>query len=259
MLSTLARLAGEAAVDLGRRGVGGRRFDVALFRSDGHVARLTVETAAPTRDPALVERLLRERIDALADPLDPGFGYDLVRLTVPVSEALAPAQLRLEGGTLADSELAALIDRLVTRLGRNRVRRFARADSHIPEQASFTLPVADAARLPLVALEPGEPPLRPLHLFEPPQRIEVLAEVPDGPPVQFRWRRTHHRVARFEGPERIAAEWWQRQGGYHEGKSGLTRDYYRVEDASGRRFWLFRHGLYGERTNPGWYMHGLFA
>ena len=259
MLATLTRLTGEAAVDLGQRGVGGRRFDIALFRSDGHVARLTVETAAPTRDPALVERLLRERIDALADPLDPGFGYDLVRLAVPVSEALAPAQLRLEGGTLADSELAALIDRLVTRLGRNRVRRFARADSHIPEQASFTLPVADAARLPPVALEPGEPPLRPLHLFEPPQRIEVLAEVPDGPPVQFRWRRTHHRVTRFEGPERIASEWWQRQGGYEDGKNGLTRDYYRVEDASGRRFWLFRHGLYGERTNPGWYMHGLFA
>jgi protein ImuB len=41
---------------------------------------------------------------------------------------------------------------------------------------------------------------------------------------------------------------------------GLTRDYFRIEDVRGRRFWIFRHGLYGtERQNPGWYMHGLFA
>jgi protein ImuB len=28
----------------------------------------------------------------------------------------------------------------------------------------------------------------------------------------------------------------------------------------GRRFWIFRHGLYGtEKANPDWYIHGLFA
>ena len=100
----------------------------------------------------------------------------------------------------------------------------------------------------------GEPPQRPLHLFDPPQRIEVTAEVPDGPPRQFRWRRTLHDVTRFEGPERIAPEWWR------DRPATLTRDYYRIEDARGRRFWVFRHGLYGqEERDPGWYMHGLFA
>jgi protein ImuB len=103
--------------------------------------------------------------------------------------------------------------------------------------------------------EPGEPPLRPIHLFDPPHRIEVMAEVPDGPPRRFKWRRTMHEVARHEGPERIAAEWWRRADG-----AGLTRDYYRVEDVRGRRFWLFRHGLYGtEKAHPDWYLHGLFA
>jgi protein ImuB len=254
-LETVARLVSEAAVELGRRGVGGRRFAIALFRSDGHVARVAIETGAPTRDPALVTRLLRERIDALADALDPGFGYDLIRLVVPFAEPLSPAQLKLEGGTLSDGAFAALVDRLVARLGRNRVRRFAASDTHIPEQASFTLPATDAPPLALPPPDPGEPPLRPLHLFDPPQRIDVIAQVPDGPPHRFRWRRSLHDVTRYEGPERIAAEWWRRRGG-----PGLTRDYYRVEDAAGRRFWVFRHGLYGtEAADPRWYLHGLFA
>jgi protein ImuB len=256
MLTTIARLVEEAAVTLSERGVGGRQFSVALFRSDGHVARLSVETGQPVRDPAILDRLFRERIDALADPLDPGFGYDMIRLAVHVVEALAPEQLRLDGCKVADRELAALIDRLGTRLGRNRVRRFAAIDTHIPEQTALEFPaVAMRERSAWPIPDVGEPPLRPIHLFDPPHRIEVIAEVPDGPPRRFKWRRAMHEVARHEGPERIAAEWWMRRD-----NSGLTRDYYRVEDVRGRRYWLFRHGLYGnEKAHPDWYLHGLFA
>ena len=260
-LATLDHLMTEAGARLNERGLGGRAFAAALFRSDGHVARLAVETAAPTRDARVLGRLLRERIDALTDPLDPGFGYDLIRLAVPVAEPLAPQQLQLDGGTVAEGELAALIDRLTARLGRERVRRFASNDTHIPEQAALELPVADRApQNSWNAPEPGEPPLRPVHLFDPPHRIQVTAEVPDGPPRRFRWRQSQHDVMRYEGPERIAAEWWRRGEGHKPGKGGLTRDYYRVEDARGRRFWVFRHGLYGdEAINPDWYLHGVFA
>jgi len=261
VLGTLEQLAAKAAVTLAERHNGGRMFEASLFRSDGHVARLTIETGAPTRDPALLNRLFRERIEALRDPLDPGFGYDLIRLGVPRTEPLGPAQLRLEGGAIADVELGALLDRLGVRLGHNRLRRLALGDSHIPEQAAFDLPLsAPAPPACWPALEPGAPPLRPLHLFDPPQRIQVLAEVPDGPPHRFQWRRATHDVVRYEGPERIAAEWWQRKKGHIPGQNGLTRDYYRVEDARGRRFWVFRHGLYGsEKVTPDWYLHGLFA
>jgi len=260
-LATLDDLARRAAITLSEAGTGGRRFEAALFRSDGHIARLGIETGHPTRDPAILDRLFHERIDALADPLDPGFGYDLIRLAVPITEPLAPEQLTLEGGTVADTELVLLLDRLATRLGKNRVRRFASVDTHIPEQAAFELPVAEAAPVNMwPPCEPGEPPLRPIHIFDPPHRIEVLAEVPDGPPRRFRWRRAQHDVTRFEGPERIAAEWWCRKDGHEPGKGGLTRDYYRIEDARGRRFWVFRHGLYGqEKPNPDWFLHGLFA
>jgi protein ImuB len=254
-LATLAALAETLAKDLRERSEGGRRFEAALFRSDNHVARLAIETGQPTRDSALVIRLIRERIDALADPLDPGFGYDSIRLAVTHVEPLASAQLALVGGSVADSEVAALLDRLAARLGKGRVRRFVAADTHIPEQAVLELPVADSALRPWSAPEPGEPPLRPLHLFDPPHRIQVIADVPDGPPRRFQWRKGQHHIVAHEGPERIASEWWRRADG-----KGLTRDYYRVEDARGRRFWVFRHGLYGiERAHPDWYLHGLFA
>lgn len=255
-LQVIGELAGDASRALEERSAGGRQFDVRLYRSDGAVRDLAVETSLPMRDPAMLMRLFGERVTSLADPIDPGFGFDMIRLAVPAFEPLGACQLRLEGGAVPREALAALVDRLGARLGRGRIRRFGLRDTHIPEQSVLTLPAVDAAspaRWP--AATPGEPPLRPLHLFDPPQRIEVVAEVPDGPPHRFRWRRTLHEVRRYEGPERIAAEWWK-QGG----KPGLTRDYYRVEDARGRRFWIFRHGLYGtEKNDPAWYVHGLFA
>jgi protein ImuB len=251
----LAELTEEAVETLAERGKGGRHFRTTFFRSDGLARALAVETGHPTRDGALVMRLFAERMDALRDPLDPGFGFDMIRLAVPRVEPLGPAQFRLEGGAVREAALDALTDRLGTRLGRDRVRRYRPADTHIPEQAQLELPAADAPPpLPWPAPAPGEPVLRPFYLFDPPQPIEVIAEVPDGPPHQFRWRRAIHAVRRYEGPERIAAEWWRRRD-----NGGLTRDYYRVEDGLGRRYWLFRHGLYEEKADPRWYIHGVFA
>lgn len=259
-IEVLGELAGDAARQLEEKGEGGRRFEAFFFRSDGLVRLLAVETSRPNRDPALLMRLMNERVEGLSDPIDPGFGFDLIRLTVPVTEPLAVTQLKLEGGAAREAEVAALIDRLSTRLGRDRVRRLVPKDTHIPEQMQLELPAVEAGQA--AASWPkspsGEPPLRPLHLFDPPQSIEVIAEVPDGPPRGFRWRRKFHEVRRFEGPERIASEWWKRRDGA-SGKGGLTRDYYRIEDARGRRFWVFRHGLFKEKPDPKWYLHGLFA
>ena len=256
-LAVLAEMMGEAAEELERRHEGGRRFEVRLFRADGLVQRLRVETGKPTRDTAVLGRLFRERIDTLADPLDPGFGYDMIRLDVVAAERLEAAQLKLEGGEAQVPEVDALVDRLSTRLGRARVRRFTPRDSHMPEQAELMLPAIEPASpaAAWLSVEPGEPPSRPIYLFDPPQPIEsIAAETPDGPPARFRWRRTVHDVARAEGPERIAGEWWRR----HD-TPVPTRDYFRIEDRRGRRFWIFRHGLYSETESPRWYLHGLFA
>lgn len=261
VMIVLGELAAEACRELDERGLGGRGFVVALFRSDGAVRRLRVESGQPTRDPGTIVRLFDERIEALADPIDPGFGFDAIRFVVIASDPLLPANPRLDGDERAGAAVEELIDRLSTRLGPRRVIRFAPRDSHVPEQAAMEFPArVDRTAQPWPKLEPREPPLRPLHLFDPPQRVLVTAEVPDGPPLQFRWRRNLHVIARCEGPERIAGEWWRRRGGHESGKGGLTRDYYRVEDVRGRRFWLFRHGLHEvETSDPSWFLHGIFV
>lgn len=256
-LAAIAGLAATTCAQLEQRREGGRDFAARLFRSDGATVDLRVESGLALRDPDRVMRLFAEQVAALADPIDPGFGFDLIRLAVLRTEPLAEAQLELHGGSVSDEAVGALIDRLSARLGRARIQRFAQRDSHIPEQAALALPAVAApspARWPV--LSSGDPPLRPLHLFDPPQPVDVVAPLPDGPPRRFRWRRGLHEVTRCEGPERIAAEWWHGD----LGERGLTRDYYRVEDARGRRFWLFRNGLQEtECADPRWYIHGLFA
>lgn len=252
----VVRLITDAGRMLEQRGEGGRAFEISFFRSDGAVRRLLIETGRPSRDVKAILRLYRERIEALTDPLDPGFGFDAVRLAVPVCEPLNVHQPSLDGRAVEDEAVADLVDRLVTRFGRDRVLRFVAQDSHDPRREAKAVPAVApiAARVAWPAPEPNGPPSRPIQLFEPPQPIETLAQVPDGPPLRFRWRRVLHEIARAEGPERIAPEWWR------DNPSEPTRDYYRVEDAQGRRFWLFRAGLYErEEGPPRWFLHGLFA
>ena len=171
------------------------------------------------------------------------------------SEPLREKQQGLGGRRVVADSITALVDRLIARFGRQNVRRFTACDTHDPQRAARIVPYLSAepgGAFPTP--ESGQPPARPLTLFDPPQPIEALAEVPDGPPLRFRWRRALHEVARAEGPERIAPEWWR------DGKAAGTRDYYRIEDDKGRRFWLFREGLFEDGAPPPrWFLHGLFA
>jgi protein ImuB len=100
---------------------------------------------------------------------------------------------------------------------------------------------------------------RPLHLLASPEPVEVIAPVPDGPPVLFRWRRTRYLIARCEGPERIGPEWWLTHGGHGAEQLSRIRDYYRVEDNDGLRFWMYREGFYRPDRPPRWYLHGMFG
>lgn len=255
--SILARLAARAATRLTRLGLGGRRFTASLFRTDGACQQLGIESGRPTRDPAAITALFAERIAGLADPLDPGFGYDRFTLEVGAAEPLAAAQPALDGDAGSGPALDALIDRLSIRFGADRLLRLQPVDRHLPERAQRRSPARSSAAMPWPAAPPGETPMRPLFLLDPPELVEVLAEVPEGPPRRFRWRRRQHRIALAEGPERIAPEWWRSRSGALD--SGHSRDYWRVEDGEGRRFWLFRAGFYGADAPPRWYMHGLFA
>ncbi len=241
---------------LEERGQGARMLEASFFRSDGIVRRIAIETARPLREAQTIAKLFRMRLDALHDPLDPGFGFDLVRLGALHAERLVPESVGLETRPDEDKEIAFLIDRLAARFGSHRILAFQPQDTHIPEAAGVAVP-AQHVRESKLSFEPrldGEAPRRPLRMLERPEPIDVMAQVPDGPPLRFRWRRALHAVRLAEGPERIAMEWWRHQS------PQPTRDYFRVEDEAGRRFWLYRDGLYGrEPFTPRWYVHGLFA
>lgn len=243
----------EAMGWLEQRRLGGRAFAVAFFRIDGATRRITVRTGRVTRDVPGVMRLFRERLAALTNPLDAGFGFDQLRLTVPVTQALMPVQPGFEAERRDHEDLDRLIDRLTARLGPEAVGRFEPVESHLPERAARLVWAGRRqGQTAWPARDPASPPSRPFQMFDPPQSIETVSLAPDGPPARFRWRRVTHAIVRAEGPERISAEWWR-------GHGHRTRDYYRLEDRQGRRFWVFRAGLYGEEREPSWYIHGLFA
>jgi protein ImuB len=256
VLGTIEKLARELSLTMERRGEGARLLQAALFRTDGKVYRFDAKAGEPLRDPARIRRLFSERFVAIGDECDPGFGYDMVRLSALTVERLDPVQAGLARDDHR-AELAHLVDRLSARFGAARVSRLSPRDTHIPEFAEQAVPAQMAQES--FAVQPVEQdslaPTRPIRLFARPEVIEALAEVPDGPPVRFKWRFITHDVVAVEGPERIAMQWWRDDAG-----RVLTRDYFRVESRQGMRAWLYRDGLYGSATkNPKWFLHGLFA
>jgi protein ImuB len=271
VLGTVERLAARLTFALERRGDGARRIELTLFRTDGAVRHIAAGTSRPLRDAGDIRALFVERLAALADAFDPGFGFDMARLSVVVAEPCPPEQIGI-GSDEDAAEVGRLVDRLSARLGSQRVRRLIAQDSHIPELAAATVPAQ------MTGTDPGwdafrryraeaELAPRPLRLLTRPEPIEAVAEVPDGPPLRFRWRRALHEVIAAEGPERIEGAWWSEHGGGPL-RTGLARDYFRVEDKSGLRFWLFRAGLYRDLMRgdlapgagaPTWFLHGTFA
>lgn len=265
VLAITERLAARLVLALERRGDGARRIELMLFRTDGDVRRIAAGTSRPLRDPEEIRALFVERLAALADAFDPGFGFDMARLAVLTAEPCPPEQIGI-GGAEDAAELGRMVDRLSARLGAQRVRRLIAQDSHIPELAAVAAPAQTAphdngwAAFRQHRADTDLAP-RPLRLLAQPEPIEAIAEVPDGPPLRFIWRRAHHQIVAAEGPERIEGAWWREHGGHPSGN--LARDYFRVEDKNGLRFWLFRAGLYRERIAgapmPTWYLHGTCA
>ena len=301
---TIARLTTEMAALLQKHGDGARRLEVMLFRVDGVSFRIAAGASRPTRAADAMAALFDERLKLGVDERDVAFGFDVVRLSVMEAARLdeaAPALDRRQG----EEDLARLVDRLGARLGEGAVRRIALADAHLPEQAAIDSPVGheEGPRRSTAIWNPtraeDEPADRPILLFARPEPIETLASLPDGPPVRFRWRRVLHEVAAVEGPERLSPPWWETPHGIEQGlQSGVrasvkasvkaslqaslqarqqaaTRDYFRAEDRQGRRFWIYREGLYESRaveepppasaeaahapSPPRWFVHGLFG
>jgi protein ImuB len=289
------RLTMDLCREMALKGQGARRLVLNFYRVDGAVQHITIGTSRPTHTHAHILRLFGERLDQVEPGF--GIEAIVLEATETEPLAAMQGALTA-AGEIDATDLAGLIDRLQNRLGPSRVVQLVPVESHVPEWAeareaaaparvkSFkpppplrgrsdrrsgwgvlpqlgrsrredgsitphpsTLRVAD---LPLKGGGGFMKAARPLSLLPIPEPIEAIAPVPDDPPLSFRWRRITHRVAFADGPERIEPEWWRHQD------PAKPRDYYRVEGTDGRRYWLYREGLYGMAEPPRWFLHGFF-
>ena len=274
LVSEIGALAGDLSRALKAEGLGARRIALHLYRADGTIAHAEAGLARASAEAAHFMQLLDNKLAAI----DAGFGIDVAVLDAVLAEPLDAEQATLgRAGAIPEQAIAALVDRLANRLGAKNVFRLAPRASHLPERATvrtaLLAPVADPAAMP--GSPPGE---RPFLLLSPPEPISAMAEVPDGPPMRFTWRRVAYAVVKAAGPERIAPEWWRHLAHpdanaptpADDGLDGdtidpaareKTRDYYVAETSDGARFWMYREGFYGAADAggaPRWFLHGLF-
>jgi protein ImuB len=244
LAEAVARLSSGLCGRLEAAGMGGLRFTARFMRVDSTSQELTLATARPLQQAARLTKLLTDQFSQI----DPGFGVEAMTLEADELTSLTQIQPTLDASPMAE-DLAELIDTMVNSYKVMRIWRPIPLASHVPERAT-----GGAAPFQTAAAWNSPPGLRPIRLISPPEHIEAVAPTPDNPPLLFRWRKAVHRVRAASGPERIAAEWWRRSDADER-----FRDYYRVEDQSGARFWLFRTSLPGEERPVRWYLHGVFG
>ncbi|MBG0808088.1 DNA polymerase Y family protein [Methylosinus sp. H3A] len=249
---TIARHIGELVVQLcaglEAKGLGAKRLDLICHRVDDRVQAVRIGVAIPVRDVKRLTRLLTDKIDTI----EPGFGIETLSLAATLAEPLAEKQTLTAMVDDGAPDVSDLVDTLVNRVGEQRLYRAAPVATETPERS--------VRRIPPMAPDTGETwqgrwP-RPSRLLPSPEPIETMAALPDHPPIAFTWRGVRRRVRRADGPERIRGEWWRR-----DAELTAVRDYFRVEDDAGERYWIFRSGD-GEDPNSGsqrWFLHGVFG
>ncbi|WP_312366215.1 DNA polymerase Y family protein [Ensifer sp.] len=242
----VARLVADLCNALDKKGLGVRRADLIVHKVDNTIQAIRAGTAKPSRDATWLTKLFKDRIEKI----EPGFGIERLSLAAIMSEPLAEAQ---KSSSLVEEEvidIAPLIDIIGNR--GQRVYRVMAVASDVPERSVRRTSVATAAAGASWTLHWP----RPVRLLDRPEQIEVIALLPDHPPVVITWRGKRRRVRRADGPERIFGEWWTRSAEFD-----AVRDYFVVEDDGGERFWIFRSGD-GVDVATGshkWFMHGIFA
>jgi protein ImuB len=234
------------------KGLGARRLDLLFHRVDNRIEAIRIGTARPVRDVPRLTRLLCDKIESI----EPGFGIEIMRLAATLAEPLVPKQMISSLTEESEADVSGLIDTLANRVGEQRLYRFAPVASDVPERSVQRIaPAASNTGETWPDLWPDLWP-RPARLLPRPEPIEILALLPDHPPVSFTWRGIRWRLTCADGPERIFGEWWKQ-----DTELIAVRDYFRVEDEAGERFWIYRSGD-GEDATTGshrWFLHGIFG
>jgi protein ImuB len=224
-------------------GKGLRRAVLKCYRIDGKMVQATISTTRGSHSVSHLAKLFELQIVKI----EPALGIELFLMEAPKVEDVDPIQEKLWNGNpgLADTALAELLDRIGTKVGPERIRRYLPAEHYWPERS--VRPARSLQEVTDTIWRTDRP--RPVLLLPRPEQIEVMALLPDYPPKVFTYKGKRHVVDKADGPERIEREWWQ--------DKGIHRDYYAVEDTDGQRYWLFRSGHFD--SGPEWFLHGFFA
>ena len=245
---------------LSKEGRGAKRLDITLIRTDKARLSFSISMSQPSDLTSHMARLIDDRIERLNLSLDGAYGIDTLWLDAPRTAPMDMGQSHFEriisqSAPKIGYAFSALCDRLVGRLGATHFVRLSPHEDHVPERAVIYQTIFD--HRPIENVDAHTPQTRPILLLPQAEVIDVIAEIPEGAPRRFRWRRRLYEIASASGPERISPSWWRTAYGLDV---GYTRDYFRLEDREGHRFWLYRDGLYTDETHrPHWYMHGFFA
>lgn len=249
---TIARYIGKLVhtlcMNLEQKAQGARRLDLICQRVDSRAQAIRVGMATPVRDVKRLTRLLCDKIETI----DPGFGIETMTLSAIIAEPLEARQMATSLIEDTEPDISDLIDTLANRVGERAIYRAAPVASDVPERSVNRV----AALAPDTGASWPDAWPRPARLLLTPEPVETIALLPDHPPVSFTWRGVRRRVRRADGPERVFGEWWKR-----DAELVAIRDYFRVEDEAGERYWLYRAGD-GEDEATGsqrWFIHGVFG
>jgi protein ImuB len=237
-------LLGLLCVRLKQEGKGARALTLEGHRLDGGIERVAVGTSRPSRSEIHLFKLFEDKLTKI----EPALGIETLMLSCGhVEEVTAEQDEILADAHAGDAAFPEMIDRLSNKIGARAMTRYLPNERHWPERS--VAPATSMQQKPETVWEAGR--IRPIRLLTPPEPVEVTAPVPDYPPMFFLHNGRRHRVRKADGPERIEREWWL--------DAGDARDYFRVEDEDGGRYWLFRSGPYKDGEAARWFMHGVFA
>ncbi len=224
-----------------QKGIRGCHFK--CLRVDGETEQISIGTSRPSHHVSHLFKLFEFKLSSI----EPALGIELFILVAQKVEDYLPAQEKMWEGSsgLDDVRLSELLDRLSNKVGMQSVHRFLPEEHYWPERSIKS--TSSLQETPTTPWRVDKP--RPLQLLPSPEPIEVTAPIPDYPPMLFRYQGKVHQIIKADGPERIEQEGWIQHGQH--------RDYYRVEDEAGHRYWLFRLGHYHEKSFR-WFLHGFF-
>ncbi len=228
---------------LSREGKGMRTGILKGYRVDGEIEQVEIGTGRASRNATHLFKLFELKIPEI----EPALGIELFTLEATLVEDVTESQEALWSTTNRDrTAISELLDNIAGKVGIQTIRRYLPQEHYWPERSIKKVNSLDEQP----KTEWRTDYLRPIHLLPRPEPVDVMVVLPDYPPMHFRYKGEIIRVARADGPERIEQEWWL--------QSGPPRDYYRIEDERGARYWLFRLGLYGNKK-PQWFLHGYFV